>query len=236
MTESKNIPDHVAIIPDGNRRWARAYGLEPWEGHEAGAENTEKLIRAAKDLGIRELSLWGSSIGNLTKRPAKEKLGLLRVYETHFKRLLESEDVVRDRVRIRIIGRWREYFPESLQSILDEAVEETKDHDRYFLNFFLAYNGTDDMVEAFRGVARERLGPEAITEDTVKSHLMTAELPPVDLLIRTGGEAHLSAGFLMWDTAESQLLFSDLLYPDFGPEAFKSAVIGYGERERRYGK
>lgn len=237
MSSIENIPHHVAIIPDGNRRWAKGRGLDPWQGHEAGAKTIEVLIREARNLGIRELSLWGSSVENLTKRPISERTALLRIYGEHFERLLADEDVYREKVRVRIIGRWREQFPRALRNLLEEVEKKTKDHDAYFLNFFLAYSGVDDMMEAFRLVAEEaRTIATDPTEETVKRHLMTRELPPVDLLIRTGGEPHLSAGFMMWDIADSQLFFSQKLFPDFGAEALKEAILDYAARARRFGK
>lgn len=237
MSSIENIPHHVAIIPDGNRRWAKGRELDPWQGHEAGAKTIEVLIREARNLGIRELSLWGSSVENLTKRPISERTALLRIYGEHFERLLADEDVYREKVRVRIIGRWREQFPRALRNLLEEVEKKTKDHDAYFLNFFLAYSGVDDMMEAFRLVAEEaRTIATDPTEETVKRHLMTRELPPVDLLIRTGGEPHLSAGFMMWDIADSQLFFSQKLFPDFGAEALKEAILDYAARARRFGK
>jgi undecaprenyl diphosphate synthase len=112
--ETERLPRHVVIIPDGNRRWATARGLKPWEGHEAGAQNTEKLIREARRSGIREISFWGSSLENLAKRPLAESKALLRIYETYFKKLLASEDIHKDEARIRFIGHWEEQFPASL--------------------------------------------------------------------------------------------------------------------------
>jgi undecaprenyl diphosphate synthase len=237
MSSPENIPRHIAIIPDGNRRWAKVRGLEPWQGHEAGAETIEALTRKARKLGIQELSFWGSSIENLTKRPILERKALLRIYSEHFKRLLGDEDVFREKMRVRVIGRWREQFPAVLKKLLEEVEEKTRDHDAYFLNFFLAYSGVDDMMEAFRSVAKDaKTAVTDLTEETVKAHLMTRELPPVDLLIRTGGEPHLSAGFMMWDIADSQLFFSPKLFPDFGAAALEEAVIDYGNRVRRFGK
>ncbi|MEP7162293.1 MAG: polyprenyl diphosphate synthase [Candidatus Moraniibacteriota bacterium] len=242
MTDSNHnfspelLPRHVAIIPDGNRRFARERDQEPWEGHEAGAEITEKIIREARNMGIREMSFWGSSMDNLTKRPLKEKQELLRIYEKYFEKLINEEDVHKDRTRIRFIGHWEEQFPESLKKILYRCLEETKDYDQYFLNFFLAYGGTDDMLQAVRSVTKEGLTPDKITREVLKRHLMTAELSPVDLLIRTGGDPHNSDGFMMWETAYSQLAFPDMYYPDFGPEAFREVIAKYIERERRFGK
>jgi undecaprenyl diphosphate synthase len=236
ISETTIVPNHIAIIPDGNRRWARSRGLEPWEGHESGAKNSELLIREARRLGVRELSFWGSSVENLTKRPLRERQELLRIYSEYFEKLLRDEEVFADRVRIRFIGRWEEQFPESLKKLLREISEKTASHERYFLNFFLAYSGDDAMVEAFREMSRRGLMPDEVSPDVIKDCLMTREVSVVDLLVRTGGEPHLSAGFLMWEIANSQLFFSEKLYPDFGEVELRAAIADYANRERRLGK
>jgi undecaprenyl diphosphate synthase len=141
-----------------------------------------------------------------------------------------------DRVRIRCIGRWEEQFPEKLKSILRKGIEATKGYDRYFINFFLAYSGDDDMLQAIQKIAGEGLAPGMVTEDVIKQHLMTAELPLVDLLVRTGNDPHLSAGFMMWETKDAQLSFPDMHFPDYGAEAFRASLAEYAERERRYGE
>ncbi len=233
---SSLVPHHVALIPDGNRRWAKARSLAPWDGHEAGAKNTEKIIEKARDLGIRAFSFWGSSIENLAKRPFEEKRELLRIYEAYFLRMVENEVVHRDRVRIRMIGRWREQFPDGLRKILERCEEETKSYDSYSLNFLLAYSGDDDMLGAVRSLISSGMAAGSLTADLLKGALLTKDLPPVDYLIRTGGEPHLSAGFMMWDIANSQLFFSDKLYPDFDTEAFSAAIEEYANRARRFGK
>ncbi len=232
----EHLPRHVVIIPDGNRRFATERGWESWKGHEAGAENTEKLIREARRAGIRELSLWGSSLENLKKRPIEESRALLDIYGRYFKRLLESEDIHKDRVKIRCIGHWEEQFPSELKKILSDCIEATKEYDGYFLNFFLAYSGDDEMRLAIGKIAASLGQGEPVTDVLIKRNLMTRDLPPVDLLIRTGGEPHLSAGFMMWDIANAQLFFSEKLFPDFDETDFRSAIAEYSSRERRYGK
>ena len=229
----ETIPHHVVIIPDGNRRYAKSLGREPWYGHELGAKNTENLIKKAHALGIRELSFWGSSLENLKKRPLEETRALLRIYETYFKELLGNADIHESKVRVRLIGRWREQFPEGLKKILFEIEEATREYDQYGLNFFLAYSGDDDMLQAVKALS---LSKDEVTRESLKAALMTAELPPVDYMIRTGGDAHLSAGFMMWDTANSELFFSDLLYPAFEEKAFEEAILDFGKRARRHGK
>lgn len=235
ILQKENLPRHVVIIPDGNRRWAVERGLKPWEGHEAGAQNTEKLIREARAIGIKEISFWGSSLENLSKRPLMERQALLRIYEIYFKKLLESDDIHKDEARIRFIGHWAEQFPDSLKNIMSECLETTKNYGKYFLNFFLAYSGTDEMRLAFRKVASVLKQGEAVTDEVIKENLMTRELPPVDLLIRTGGDPHLSAGFMMWDMADAQLYFSDKYFPDFDEVAFREAIADYVARQRRFG-
>lgn len=235
MPSDTLLPNHVVIIPDGNRRWAKERGLDPWNGHEAGAENTELLVREARRLGVREISFWGSSLENLTKRPVAESRALLSIYETYFAKLAESEDIHADQARIRFIGHWEEQFPDSLRQVMYRCIESTKHYDRYFLNFFLAYSGDDEMRIAFERASHEIQSGVQVTDELIKKHLMTKDLPPVDYLIRTGGEPHLSAGFMMWDIADAQLFFSDKLYPDFGPETFRAAIEEYGERSRRFG-
>ncbi|MDD5083751.1 MAG: polyprenyl diphosphate synthase [Candidatus Moranbacteria bacterium] len=237
LSEQKPLPKHVVIIPDGNRRWATDRGLKPWEGHEAGAQNTERLVRQARAMGIRHVSIWGSSVENLEKRPLPETQALIKIYTTYFSKLCDSPDIHQDRARINFIGHWEEQFPSPLKKILYRCIESTKDYDQYFLNFFLAYSGDDEMMLAIRKIAAQYGGePDAIDTSVIKRNLMTHELPPVDLLIRTGGEPHLSAGFMMWDIANSQLYFSDKRYPDFDEKEFILAIEDYQNRGRRFGK
>lgn len=235
-TRKEDLPRHIAIIPDGNRRWATERGLQPWEGHEAGAENTEKLIREAHRLGVREVSLWGSSLENLTKRPLEESRALLRIYETYLTKLLGSEDIHRDKVRIRFIGHWEEQFPASLKKVIYDAIEATKDYSEYYLNFLLAYSGDDEMRLAIQKIVDTLPSGSTVTDAVIKESLMTRDMPPVDLLIRTGKDPHLSAGFMMWDMAHAQLYFSDQLYPDFSEASLQEALMDYIARERRFGK
>jgi undecaprenyl diphosphate synthase len=230
------LPRHVAIIPDGNRRWAKEHGLESWEGHEEGAKRIEEIVREARKLGIREVSFWGSSMENLTRRPLQERQELLRIYATYFEKLMSEESLFTDRVRVRCIGRWKDQFPDQLKAILNRGIEATKNHDQYFLNFFLAYSGDDDMLQAVKRIAGEDLAPGMVTESVIKQHLMTAELPSVDLLIRTGNDPHLSAGFMMWETKDSQLSFPQVYFPDFRAETFGASILEYTERERRFGQ
>lgn len=230
-----HLPRHVAIIPDGNRRWAKARGLKPWEGHEAGARVTEDIIRRAADLGIYSLSLWGSSLDNLAKRPFLEVQALFKIYREYFAKLADNAELHEREARINFIGRWEEQLPGPIKKVIHRCIDATKGYSKHMLNFFLAYNGDEEMLSAIRQLASEGHKPEDITPALIKQHLMTRDLPPVDLLVRTGGEPHLSAGFMMWDVADSQLYFTDKNFPDFDGDEFEKAIMDFDQRGRRYG-
>lgn len=235
MEETNTIPNHVAIIPDGNRRWAKNRGLNPWEGHEEGAKNFEKLINYSLKKGIKTLSIWGSSIDNLTKRPIQEKRALLDIYKKYFERLLNGKEIRENEVRVNIIGRWEEQFPETLKSLLYEIIDKTKGYKKRILNFMLAYSGNDEMMEAVRRINEKCEKGVEITEQLIKENLMTAGVPAVDYLIRTGGEPHNSTGFMMWDIMNAQYYFSPELFPDFSEEKYEAALEEYARRQRRFG-
>jgi undecaprenyl diphosphate synthase len=237
MSEIKNIPTHVAIIPDGNRRWAKKKGFQPWEGHEEGAKNLEKVLQVNLDLGVKYVTFWGSSMDNLQKRPWREKKALLNVYRKYFMRLLDNEHIHKNQVQVNVIGRWEEQFPASLKNILHKCIGKTEKYKKHFLNFLLAYSGDDEMVEATNSLLAKCKGKmKRITAKMIKDHMMTRDLPPVDLLVRTGGEPHNSAGFMMWDTANAQLYFSETLWPDFDEKKMREAIVDYTKRGRRFGK
>lgn len=236
QNNSNIIPNHVAIIPDGNRRWAKNRGMKPSDGHRAGAKNLEKIIQLALKKEIRCLSLWGSSMDNLFKRSVPEKKALLDIYKEYFQRLLEGKEIHENEVKINVIGRWEEQFPESLKIIIHNAISKTKHYKKKMLNFMLAYSGTDDMIQAIKKISQMDIEESEITAEKIKENLMTADLPAVDFMIRTGGDAHNSNGFLMWDTADSQLHFSRELFPDFNEKNFEEALSEYTKRERRFGE
>lgn len=232
----ENIPNHVAIIPDGNRRWAKERNLKPWDGHEEGAKNLEKLVRYCLKKGVNCLSFWGSSIDNLTKRPLQEKMALLDIYQRYFRRLIDGEDIYKDEVRVNVIGRWEDQFPESLKKTIYEVIDKTKHFEKKILNFMLAYSGTDEMIQAMQDIKDKMEKGAKITAEVIKDNLMTRNIPAVDYVIRTGGEPHLSSGFMMWDTADAQLYFSSENFPDFDDQKMEEALEEYSRRQRRFGK
>ncbi|MEA1937129.1 MAG: polyprenyl diphosphate synthase, partial [Patescibacteria group bacterium] len=211
MEKTKNLPTHIAIIPDGNRRWAKKHQLEAWFGHKKGTEGLEKLLAVIVDLKIPYLSFWGSSKDNLKKRSKQEVAFLLKLFKERFLELSENEIVHKNQIKINIFGDWREQFPEDVKASLNQAIENTKNYSKFCLNFFIAYSGTGEVLDAIKCIAeraRRDLSLE-INKDLLKKCLLTRELPPVDLMVRTGGEPHLSDGFMMWDTANAQLYFLD---------------------------
>mgnify|MGYP001563464695 FL=1 len=247
------LPQHIVLIPDGNRRWAKKRGLPSFFGHRQGAKTTEKILKAILDLKIPCFTFWGSSLDNITKRSAPEVKFLFKIFEQYFKKLAKSKEVNQNKISINIIGRWRELFPESVKQEMAEAVEKTKDYKNYQLTFLMAYSGVDEMKSAIQKITEltlrqaqgkpkpgtwtlRRGSGQGIDEKLIKNNLWTKNLPAVDLVIRTGGEPHLSAGMMMWDTANSQLYFTETLYPDFSVEEFKKAIDKYGQIERRMGK
>lgn len=233
----KKIPQHVVIIPDGNRRWARKRGLAPWLGHEAGEKQFEKILKKALEMNVQCLSFWGSSLDNIKKRPKREVVFLLSLFKKHFERIASAPEVHKNKVKISALGRWQEIFPYPVKRAILGAIEATKNYNKYFLNFFLAYDGRDEMLEAIKKIAQlaRKKGSGIIKEELVKQNLFTAGLPKVDFLIRTGGEPHFSAGFMMWDIADAQLYFTDKFFPDFGPTEFKKAILEFQRRERKFG-
>lgn len=235
------IPWHIAIILDGNRRWARQQGLKVFDGHNRGFEIAREVGRQAVARDVRYLTLWGMSVENLTKRSKLEVAGLLRVFSKMFREMLTDAEIYDKKVRVQVFGHWREKFPKKLRELIERVIEKTKDHDQYYLNLMLVYSGTDEMVQAVRNIIAENRVSEpgsetGVTGETIKKHLFTKDLPPVDLVIRTGGEPHLSAGFMMWDAADAELYFPEVFWPDFTPAEFDKALDFYAKRERRFGK
>lgn len=236
----KNIPNHVVIIPDGNRRWAKKRRLSPWEGHLAGAKNTEKLIKSAFDMGIKCFSLWGGSWANLTERPKIEIKALFSIYERYFNKLTKDKEIYKNSVKVNIIGKWREISPKKCAQAAEKLINATKNHSQYLLNIFIAYNGTDEMLEAIKSIVKEGSKNKKlkIDKNLLKRHLWSGGLPPVDFLIRTGSgnDPHNSAGFMMWNCANSQLYFAKEFYPSFNEQKFTKAIKDFAQRQRRYGK
>jgi len=234
----KNIPNHVAIIPDGNRRWARKKGIKAWIGHRVGVKAFEKILEKSRELKIPYFTFWGGSWDNLTKRSKLEINFLFKVYTEQFKRVADDKRIHQNKVKINVLGRWKEILPKETQKAIEKAVEVTKNYNNFFLTFLLAYDGTDEMLDCVQKIAKISQDKKIkISKNLIKENLWTKDLPPVDLIIRTGceGDPHNSAGFMMWNTIYSQLYFTETLFPEFGPKEFEEIIEDYSKRERRLG-
>ena len=234
----KNIPNHVAIIPDGNRRWARKRGIKAWLGHREGVKAFEKILDKSRELKIPYITFWGGSWDNLTKRSKIEINFLFKVYTEQFKRVADDKRIHQNKVKINVLGRWKEILPKETQEAIERAMEVTKSYNNFFLTFLLAYDGTDEMLDCVQKIAKISQDKKIkISKNLIKENLWTKDLPPVDLIIKTGCESdpHNSAGFMMWDTIYSQLYFTQTLFPEFGPKEFEEIIEDYSKRERRLG-
>jgi len=233
---NKNM--HVALIPDGNRRWARKRGLFPWQGHIEGTKTLEKILEKAWKMKIPYFTFWGMSADNVLKRPKKEVEVLFSIFKRQFKKLAKSKEIQKEGVKINVFGLWKKLFSENVKTAIEEAIEKTKENENSNLTFLLAYSGTEEMLEAIKKIVKKakKEGIET-TEKTLLENLWTGSLPPVDLVIRTGceGDPHNSAGFMMWHTTYSQFYLTRTFFPDFSPEEFEKAVKDFLKRERRFG-
>ncbi|HTY19695.1 MAG TPA: isoprenyl transferase [Myxococcota bacterium] len=231
---SDALPRHVAVIMDGNGRWAERRGLDRIEGHRAGIEAVRAVVRAAHELGVRQLTLYAFSTENWS-RPRGEVDELMRLLERYLES--ELEEVERNRIRVRAIGRL-ERLPDAARAKLDEALRRTRDNDEMDLVFALSYGGRTEIVDAARRLARDveqgKLDPEAIDEKLFASCLYDPELSEPDLLIRTGGESRVS-NFLLWQIAYAEIHVTEVMWPDFRKGDLVEAILAYQGRERRYG-
>ncbi len=229
------VPRHVAIIMDGNNRWGRAHGLQGVGGHERGEHNVRTIVEAALHEGIAVLTLFAFSSENW-RRPADEVEGLMRIF---LHALRERVPVLHEQgVQLRFIGDISAFSP-ALQDVMQQSVAQTAGNHALVLNIAVNYGGQWDMAQAAVRLCHEalagRLAPDQVTPQSYASYLSMADLPPVDLLIRTGGE-HRISNFILWQAAYAELYFSDLLWPDFGPKSLKEALNDFCQRERRFGR
>lgn len=225
------LPRHVAIIMDGNRRWARSRDLPELDGHAAGVEAIRELLRHTVRRGVPVLTLYAFSRENWA-RPDDEVTGLFGLLEAAIRS--ETDELRAQGVRIQLIGRMDELPDDTRRSIAD-ALEATQDGERLILNIAFNYAGRTELVDAVRRLVASGTPADMIDEAAVTGALYTSGLPDPDLLIRTGGEQRLS-NFLIWQAAYAEFYFCDALWPDFGPDAFDSALLEFARRHRRFGR
>lgn len=226
----ERLPRHVAIIMDGNGRWALARGLPRLAGHRAGTENLRRIIRTAVEFGIPYLTIYAFSTENWG-RPPEEVQGLMRILEDVIDR--ELEELHREGVQIRHIGRLERLDPR-LQKKVIQAVEKTRNNTRLVLNVAFNYGGRDEIVCAIQRIIRDGIPAEEVTAELVSRYLFTAGVPDPDLIIRTSGELRVS-NFLIWQAAYSEWYVTPTYWPDFDKEEFRRALEDYAQRDRRFG-
>jgi undecaprenyl diphosphate synthase len=230
LINKKGIPKHVAIIMDGNGRWAKQKSLPRSEGHRQGTDVIEPVMDAAIELGIEVVSIYAFSTENWT-RPRLEVMGLWNLLEDFFKRKLET--IIRKGIRVRhsgITGR----LPLSTKKAISDAIEATKKNKKIVLNLCINYGSRQEILKAVNDWLEDKKENEKLTDKKLEKYLYTAGFPDVDLLIRTSGEYRIS-NYLLWQIAYAELYFTDILWPDYKPEHLYEAVYIYQQRERRFG-
>jgi len=226
----EKLPAHIAIIMDGNGRWATARRLPRMAGHRAGTENLRRIIKACVRFGINYLTIYAFSTENW-KRPEDEVQGLMQIMGD----VLEKEvpELNEQGVQLRHIGRLEQLDPRT-QKKIRKAIDMTRDNKRLILNVAWNYGGRDEIVHAMQKIAAEGIKPDNITQKVVSDHLYTTGIPDPDLVIRTSGEIRVS-NFLIWQSAYAEWYFTDTLWPDFGEDSLKKAIEDFSARNRRYG-
>ena len=230
LIDTSNIPAHIAIIMDGNGRWAGKRSLPRSEGHKKGAEVIEPLMDAAMEIGIKAVSLYAFSVENWF-RPRIEVIELWSLLDLFFKKNIYK--IKEKKIGIRHSGMGKR-LPSSTKKTIQKAIEDTKDNDRIILNFCINYGGRQEIIEGVNLWLTERSGGEKLTEKKLEKHLYTRGLPELDLMIRTSGECRVS-NFLLWQMAYTELVFMDVLWPDFTEEHLYQAVYEFQQRKRRFG-
>jgi len=234
-----SMPEHIAIILDGNRRWAMEHAFNPWIGHHVGAEKVEQLLDWCLDLKVKFITLYVFSTENF-RRPPQEVEEIMKLAEDKMRQLFSDERIHKHKIRVKVIGRLG-LLPKSFQELIRQVEESTKNYDQYFLNLALAYGGRAEIVDAAKKIAQNvkegKLSSENIDEETFEKFLYTShsEKQDPDLIIRTSGEERLS-GFLLWQCAYSELCFLDVYWPEFRRIDLLREVRTYQKRKRRFGE
>lgn len=230
------IPKHIAIIMDGNRRFARELGIEPTDGHLKGKDKLEEVTDWCLEVGVKILTVFAFSTENL-KRKTQEIDKLMALFTENFRRAGDDERAHKHGIRVRALGQ-RNLLPKEVQDAIAYAEEKTKDYDNYFFNIAVAYGSREEILRAIKNIADDvkngNLNSDDIDEKVFSSYLYTADLPDPDLVLRTSGEERVS-NFLLWQLAYSELYFADIYWPGFRKVEFLRAIRSYQKRQRRFG-
>jgi len=225
-----SLPNHVAIIMDGNGRWAERRGLPRLAGHQAGVNRIRSVVKTSIDHQVKYLTLYGFSTENWN-RPEEEVFGIFNLLEESIDR--EAAELHREGVQMRHLGRLHE-LPAGVQAAIERACKLTRNNTRMVLNFAFNYGGRIELLDTARRLIEEKIAPLELDEKQFSDHLYTAGMPDVDLVIRTGGEIRIS-NFLLWQAAYAEYYFTQILWPDFTPGQVKRALAAYARRQRRFG-
>ena len=226
------LPKHIAIIMDGNRRWAKQKGLPDGKGHEAGAENLQKIVEYCRDIGIKHLTVYALSTENWRKRAPMEVKGLFQLLIKIVQE--KAEQYRKSGIKFFVLGNFQAFpfkVKDAIKKILSLAIVEEK------IQFNIArnYGGRDEIINAIKRIIKDKISPEKIDEKLVSNYLYTKDQPDPDLIIRPGGELRLS-NFLLWQMSYAELYFTDILWPDFSPKELGKVILWYQQRERRMGR
>lgn len=232
---AQQVPQHIAVIMDGNGRWAKKRGMPRKAGHAAGAETFRRIATYSKDIGVKYFTVYAFSTENW-KRPQDEVDALMNLFRKYLKEAIE--DMAKNNVAVQVIGDLH-VLPEDIRELIDECDEVASGLDNpAYATLCINYGGRDEIKNAVRAIAQKvqtgELSPEDITEETVSRHLYTADMPDPDLIIRPSGEIRIS-NFLLWQSAYSEYYFTDVLWPDFKPEHLDAAIASFNRRQRRFG-
>ncbi|MBI3486446.1 di-trans,poly-cis-decaprenylcistransferase [Candidatus Daviesbacteria bacterium] len=227
-----NIPTHIAIIMDGNRRWAKKNNLDTFAGHKQGINKIEEVVEAASKLGVKFVTIWALSSENIKERPKKEVFGLFKLLQESYKN--QFKKMIQKGVRIKVIGE-RSGLPLSIKKIVNSLNSNLVKNPVINLNIAFNYGGKKELINAIKKMLEEGIKPKDISEKQIDKHLYTYPHPSPDLVIRTGGKVRMS-NFLMWQTAYSEWYFTDKLWPEFSANDLKKAILWYQNQARNFGK
>ncbi|MET1159774.1 MAG: polyprenyl diphosphate synthase [Thermoprotei archaeon] len=232
------FPQHIAIIPDGNRRWARKHGLEPTFGHHHGYEKLKEVLRWIWELRIKYVTIYAMSNENCLYRSREERENLFNIARKGLRELLEMKDIHEKRVRVRVFGKL-ELVPGDIVELAQTLEKRTRNYDNFYLNIALCYGGRQEILDAVKNIIKDVLNGKIdladIDEEVFSKYLYTSDCPDPDLIIRTSGEERIS-NFLLWQSAYSELYFCEAYWPEFRKIDFWRAIRSYQKRERRFGR
>lgn len=227
-----NIPQHIAFIMDGNRRWAKREGLDKFEGHKKGINNIETVVRAASDLGVKHVTVWALSTENIKERSKLEILGLFNLLRESYRN--QFQRMIQEGVQIKIIGE-ETGLPSDIKKIINKLQQTLVKNPKIILNVAFNYGGKKELIHAIKMMIDEGLSSKSVNEKQIERHLYTYPQPDPELVIRTGGKIRMS-NYLMWQSAYSEWYFTDKFWPEFDGKELEKAIVWYQNQKRNFGK